>query len=169
MQINEDLKRFLIGIVLVVFSVILFIYPNRSLKSAIYLFASAALILGVYKLIQTYISFRKSNVIDYTALAMGIGSLILSVLVVVVISFFATFLPWILSVYFLYEVITSAYKRFKEQTFTNELILLYGVNIVVAAILVLMPNLANVTTVYLIAIYLLSTGIGYIRKWDFLF
>lgn len=87
MQINEDLKRFLIGIVLVVFSVILFIYPNRSLKSAIYLFASAALILGVYKLIQTYISFRKSNVIDYTALAMGIGSLILSVLVVVVISF----------------------------------------------------------------------------------
>lgn len=98
MQISRGFKRFLIGIVLLCFRN--FIYFIVRLLKVNYPFASAALILGVYKLIQTYISFRKSNRIDYTALAMGIGSLILSVLVAVVISF-CTFLPWILSVYFL--------------------------------------------------------------------
>lgn len=163
-----SLKSFLFGLIFIFISVILFIFPKSSLINAIYLFTLSTLLLGIYKLIQTYIEYNKEKELNKVSFVTGFVSIVLSLIIVLMLllnqELLLTILPWILAIFLLYEAGSSIYTEYKEKTINKQNLVFYIINIIVAIILVIFPTLSNDVTVYLIAIYLLSTGVLYIRK-----
>lgn len=166
-EVNQRRKfnwpSFIIGILFVIFAIISFIHPDRSLHLLSVLVGIGSIIKGIYELWFNRFLAQLRNTGSGWLIAMGIIDIILGLVFVFYRGFGAIVIATIFAVWFIFESASGMVVSPLVATvmpgigFLN---IFFGVIMVVLGVIMLFsPMLSALTLVWLISAYLLMLGI----------
>lgn len=166
-EVNQRRKfnwpSFIIGILFVIFAIISFIHPDRSLHLLSVLVGIGSIIKGIYELWFNRFLAQLRNTGSGWLIAMGIIDIILGLVFVFYRGFGAIVIATIFAVWFIFESASGMVVSPLVATvmpgigFLN---IFFGVIMVILGVIMLFsPMLSALTLVWLISAYLLMLGI----------
>lgn len=155
-----NFSSLLLGIVFVIVSLVVFANPTATLISFVYIFVAGLLLQGATSI---YAGFKTKKVINYIV---GTVTILIAIYLSTNSASLAVILPWLFAVWFLIDSVGNlfqigVYKEVHKGLYTS-LLITNILNVILAILLVANPLSAVLTSVYIVGIYFLITGIKYI-------